>query len=71
MWAVTSLEHPLQTGLYSWWTAAVSLTQATKQVLWRHSCDVRVLVVVGSVWYGVVACATPLDAIEDDTDEYY
>ena len=57
--------------LYPWRAATVPLGQTTKEMLWWDSGDVGVLVAVGRGWDGVVACATSLDTVEDDTDEDY
>ena len=48
---------------------AILLAQVTKEMLWRHSCDVGLLVGVCRVRNRIVAIATSLDAVEDDADK--
>jgi hypothetical protein len=73
MGVVTSLYHPDKQILDRRHPdiVAILLAQATKEMLWRHSCNVGLLVGVCSVGNGIVAIATSLDAVEDDADEDY
>src|SRR5271155_4003239 len=73
MGVVTSLEHPDKqiSDRRRPDTIAILLAQATKEMLWRHSCDVGLLVGVCRVRYRIVAIATSLDAVEDDADKHY
>jgi hypothetical protein len=73
MGVVTSLEHPDKQISDSRRPdiVAILLAQATKEMLWRYSCDVGLLVGVCSVGNGIVAIATSLNAIEDNADKDY
>jgi len=73
MGVVTSLEHPDKqiSDRRCPNTIAILLAQATKEMLWWHSCDVGLLVGVCRVRNRIVAIATSLDAVEDDADKDY
>src|SRR5271170_4886429 len=73
MGVVTSLEYPDKqiSDRRRPDTIAILLAQATKEMLWRHSCDIGLLVGVCRVRNRIVAIATSLDAVEDDADKHY
>ena len=55
---------------YPWWATTVMRSQAAEKPFRGHPVDVGILVGVWRVGNGVIAIATPLDAIEDNTNQH-